>query len=112
MPLLENLTALKKDLYTYARLQLRQYQFEAIEWVAKERARLLLNLLFALLALLIVAFASLFAAMLLNAWLSSTYFGFGIVALGWILISTLLFYFRKSLFQRLVYRYLDQNIPA
>ena len=107
-----SISKVKQAVTEYVTLNIKQIKFEAIEYIAKERAQLVFNSMLLLTLMLVLVFCSLFVAMLLNAHFQSLYLGFGFVALGWLALLLLLFLFGKSIRQKLFDNYADKNIPS
>jgi hypothetical protein len=103
--------AIREDISEYVELKIRQVKFELIELLAEKRARAIIAGIFVLLSLLLLLFTSLFTSLLLNHYLNSTYWGFGITALFWLVLFLLLLLFRKSIQRSLFIKYLNQHIP-
>lgn len=101
----------QQNLKEYAHLQLRQTQFELVEWIAKERADGIVSAILGVLFIGVLMLGSVFGSLWLNALLQSAYLGFGILTLFWALIFILVIIFKKSLTSRLFRNYANQNIP-
>ena len=103
---------LKQEVSEYVSLSVKQIKFEVVEFLAKERAQLVFTTMLLLVTMLVLVFGSIFFALLLNSQFQSSYLGFGIVALGWVIILSLLFLFGKWIRQKLFDRYSNRNIPS
>lgn len=103
--------AIREDISEYVELKIRQVKFELIELLAEKRAKAVIAGIFVLLSLLLLLFSSLFSSLLLNHYLNSTYWGYGITALFWLVLLVLVILFRKSLHHSLFIKYLNQHIP-
>ncbi len=100
MSLIAKIESLVNSAQKYIQLKIREAKLEAADKLSSVLASIAAIIILSFFCFMFILFLSLAAALLLNNLLESSYLGFLVVALSWLLIGLLIYFARNRLIKK------------